>query len=53
MNVLRESFELPDPGIPCACCVRESMDAAGIAVECTDCRDGGDPHPHGSAAFEE
>lgn len=35
MNDLRDAFPLPDACCPCACCVRESLDAAGIAVDCT------------------
>lgn len=25
---------LPEAGMPCACCVLESMDAAGILLDC-------------------
>jgi len=34
MDTFLDTSLLPEAGMPCACCVRESLDAAGILLDC-------------------
>ncbi|MFT3670228.1 MAG: hypothetical protein QM795_17010 [Pseudoxanthomonas sp.] len=41
-NVL-DSAWLPEAFAACACCVRESLDAAGVSLDCTPTRETEEP----------
>ncbi|SDQ26331.1 hypothetical protein SAMN05428982_0351 [Pseudoxanthomonas sp. CF385] len=34
MDDVFDTARLPEAFAPCACCVRESLDAAGLSLEC-------------------
>ena len=34
---------LPEAFVACACCVRESLDAAGVSLDCTPAREAEEP----------